>query len=158
VTQPQSTTVQIDRGLAERLRRQYPDATMNQAITSLMASSADNPDGQTDLLQYSRLTPILGRAEQDRRAPFDGHIVAVYFHFPPGPSNLVDVRVNLQRRASFEQIVPRQRDTYIALDDNKFPVESLLIPVEPQQAIQVQWFNHDGAFAHTIPVSIVVRR
>ena len=159
MTQPQSTTVQIDRALAERLRRQFPDATMNQAITRLMATSADgrgDPDRQTDLLQYSQLTPILGRAVQDRRAPFKGHIVAVYFHFPPGPSNLVDVRVNLQRRATFEQIVPRERDTFIALDDIMWPLEGLKIPVEPQQAIQVQWFNHDGAFAHTIPVSIVV--
>jgi hypothetical protein len=157
MTQPQTTTVQLTRELVERLRRKFPDATFDQAVTNLMAA-AEFGDLKTDLLQYSQVTPILGRAQQDRRAPFNGHIVAVFFHFPPGPSNLVDVRVNLQRRASFEQIVPRQRDTYIALDDNKFPVESLLIPVEPQQAIQVQWFNHDGAFAHTIPVSIVVKR
>lgn len=157
MTQRATTTVQIGRELAERLRRQFPEASYDQAITSLMATSADGrPDRQTDLLQYSQTVAILGRAVQNRRAPFKGHIVAVYFHFPPGPSNLVDVRINLERRGRFDQIVPRERDTFIALDDIMWPLEGLRIPVEPQQSIQVQWFNHDGAFAHTIPVSIVV--
>lgn len=152
----QTTTVQIGRDLAERLRRMFPDATFDQGITSLIAS-ADIGERQTDLLQYSTSVAALGRGAQDRRAPFKGLIVSVSFHFPPGPSNLVDVRVNLQRRSRFEQIVPRERDTFIALDAIMFPV-NVLIPVEPGQAIQVQWFNHDGAFAHTIPVSIVVMK
>lgn len=156
MTQPQTTTIQLSRTLAESLRRKFPDGTYDQAITRLMATSPQDVERHTDLLQYSETVAILGRASQDRRTPFKGHVVAVYFHFPPGPSNLVDVRVTLERRGRFQQIVPRERDTYVALDDIMFPIESLRIPVEPQQAIQVEWFNHDGAFAHTIPVSIVV--
>lgn len=98
------------------------------------------------------------RDDQVRRVPFQGRIRGVDILFPPGPSNLVEVRLMLSSGGVYDPVFPGVDDTFIALDDITIDDENLDVSVKPGDELRVEWWNHDGGFAHNVPVLVTLEK
>lgn len=147
------TTIQVSRQVAERLKAVSPSTTYDGIISSLLDATRGV---RKKLLVFATSVPAASTATVERQVPFDGFLKDVWFFFPTGPAGLVDVRILLKARTAFEQVIPEERDTFVALEDAVFPLTGLAEPVNTRQMIRVEWVNRDGLNAHRVPVYIVV--
>lgn len=111
----------------------------------------------TRVLPFSKAVAALTKVTEDRQCYHDCDLFAAYFHFPPGPNGLVEVRVLIHGRGGDQQAIPSPEDSFLALDNTTLPVTGLAIPVNRGDNIRVEWNNYDGANAHRIPVEILLR-
>lgn len=159
-TRPQ-VPIEVRREFNEALRNLFPGLPREEQIRNLrllfdQGQPVEAPVSVTEVLEFSISVPALTRVTQNRYILADSHITQAFFHFPPGPSFLVDVRVLKLFGRTEEQIIPTQRDTFIALDAAILPLTGLRIGMEAGSEIQVEWLNYDSANAHEVPVIMVV--
>lgn len=148
------TTIQVEQETADMLKTSFEGMTYDAAIRRLLAGF-DSANAGTEILTFRKTILAAQSDEQDRRVGVKGIIIAAFMHFPPGTNGLVEVRIVL---GGTDAIVPSQENTFIALDDETFPATGLSIPVSPGSIVRVEWFNYDGAFAHTVPVEVIVMK
>lgn len=108
------------------------------------------------IISFSRSIPAATANAEAQRIPFDANIVAAFIHFPPGVHQLVDVRLTAIVGDALRYIVPSKQDSYIALDDSFIPFLGLKLFLPSGSTLQAEWYNYDGANAHTVPLTVVV--
>ena len=124
-----------------------------QAINSLAGLLAPT---DSHVLTFSRSIPAATANAELQRVPFDAYIVAVFIHFPPGASQLVEVRLTAEVAGSLRYILPSKEDAYIALDDSFIPFLGLRFLIPAGSTLRAEWYNYDGANSHTVPITVVI--
>lgn len=79
-----------------------------------------------------------------------GRITQIMFHFPPGASGLLDMRLLKDGK----QMYPNKG--YIALDDAT-PVYYVSAEYYPHEPLTVEFRNRDDTYEHTGTCSVVIR-
>ncbi len=113
----------------------------------------ENFRGRTASLAFRQTVPAATRQTQSRRLSFNFTMTSAYFHFPPGPSFLVEVRVLRRAGRSLRQVLPTQEGTFFAFDNTILPVIGLAIDFDENDEVVVEWSNYDDTYEHTVPVS-----
>ncbi len=158
---PDATTIQLDKALADLLKRIAPGKTYNDAIQVVIQSIVSKErlpqTKETPVLSFSKSIPAVTGDSQDRDVPFDSIVTSVIMFFPNGTSNLVDVRVLNLVGDNKVFLVPSRDESYISLNNvivpftiNKF--------VPKNSRITVEWNNYDAVFQHTIPTMITLEK
>lgn len=88
----------------------------------------------------------------------DGYLSSGYIHFPPGCAGLVQVRVSVEVKGSYNAVAPvddfeRNRPQFIQLDDFTlpFPID---LDVKSGERIKVEINNYDKVEDHAITVLV----
>lgn len=145
--------------LASLLERLFPGLPLAEQQRLFIERFGGRRAGitETTTIKFSRTVPAATRQTETRRIGFDGFLRDVFLHFPPGPSNLVEVRLLKRKRRSEVQIVPKEFDTFIALDNTILPLTQLGIPVDAGDELICEWNNYDSTYPHTVPVICTVQ-
>ncbi len=156
---PQRPSATVRRQLGSLLERQFPGLSLDEQRRRFLAQlDSARPAGErgTSTLFYRKTVASATRDSQQRRVPLTGILRDVFFHFPAGPSFLVDVRLLLRTGHAERQIVPEEIDTFITLDDSFMPLVDLTVPVVVGSNLIVEWSNTDDTYSHTVPVICVL--
>ncbi len=148
-----STTIQVSRELAEKLRRQFPGLTYEDAIKRYVEGEGTLSSDR--VLFFSMVVNPSTQKEVSKRVGLIGKINEVQFHFPAGTGSLVQVKLMIKRKkGDDESLIPSQENSFIFLEDVDYTSRNLSIPVNRDDTLRVEWWNYDSAFAHTVPVTV----
>jgi hypothetical protein len=131
-----------------------PREEQERRFLNIIASLTDDRFRISEVLSFSLDVETATQRTQRRLVTRDSKINTVAFHFPPGPSFLVDVRVLVRSGRSEVQVIPTQRGTFISLDDALLILTELGVPLNAGSEVIVEWNNFDSAFPHKVPVII----
>jgi len=133
-----TTTIQVERHVAERLKRIAP--TYNEAIKTLLNVVGER--GRYIPIRYE--VPASTRVELGAQIPADGIIRTIWIHFPRGCWSLVHIQVRMKDGT---RLVPEKED-FVALDNATIPFYPNH-PVKKMDEVVVIIENRDSANPHT---------
>lgn len=158
------------RELAALLRRLYPGLPLQQQLRLFVREfQADTPieEGpaavpsplaapRSSTLSFRQTVPAATKIRERRYIGQPSRLIAAFFHFPPGPSFLVEVRLNLRTGQSERQVVPFQEGDFVAGDNTPVSFTGLDIELPQGSQLVAEWNNHDATYSHTVPIFATV--